>query len=52
MLLAWETIRANLADTFANNRFLILYVISLLYLFFFEKEKRRILVYPSLLLSF
>ena len=52
MLLAWNSITANLADTFANNHFLILYLISFIYLFFFEKEKRRILLYPSLLLSF
>ena len=52
MLISWETIISNLTDTFANNRFLILYALSLLYLFVFEKEKRRILVYPSLMVTF
>jgi hypothetical protein len=51
MLVAWDTIRASLLDTFANNKYLLLYIICLIYLFIFDKEKRRILVYPSLLIS-
>ncbi|MGN0361338.1 MAG: hypothetical protein ACI4ET_00705 [Bilifractor sp.] len=35
-------------NSFAGNWFLIFWVLSLIYLFFAEKEKRRILVYPSI----
>ncbi|MGI6057036.1 MAG: hypothetical protein ACOYBD_08670 [Bilifractor sp.] len=38
-------------ESFAGNWFLLLWIISLIYLFFAEKEKRRIFVYPSILLG-
>ncbi|MCC6094095.1 MAG: hypothetical protein LIV24_03595, partial [Eubacterium sp.] len=41
----FDTVR----ESFAGNFFLIFWVLSLVYLFFADKEKRRILVYPSIL---
>lgn len=48
---AWRQVLDTVRESFAGNRYLILWIISLVYLFFAEKEKRKILVYPSILLG-
>ncbi len=48
---AWRQVLNMVRESFAGNGFLVLWVVSLLYLFFAEKEKRKILVYPAILLG-
>ena len=48
---AWRQVLNMVRESFAGNGFLVLWVVSLLYLFFAEKGKRKILVYPAILLG-
>lgn len=48
---AWRQVLDKVRESFAGNWFLLLWIVALIYLFFAEKEKRKLLVYPSILLG-
>ena len=46
----WNAIRESLSSVFQGNSLWILFVISLIYLFFADRKRRRLIVYPTLIL--